>query len=221
MAMLLHIDTAVESASVCISKDAEALQLAVNNNQKDHAAWIHPAIQNILKDARLTGKDIDAIAVSIGPGSYTGLRIGLSAAKGLCFALGIPLITIGTLELMAYAVKETDADLICPLIDARRMEVFTAVYDKSMTEIQKPCAMVITKSSFSELLTSYKIIFCGNGRKKLQTLLPDGRNVTFSDEQATASHMCYPAYQSFMEKKFSDVTYTEPLYIKEFFSFLP
>ena len=216
MAILLHIDTAVDTASVCLSNDENPIKLAVNDNQKDHAAWLHNTIQHLLEEAGMTIKDLDAVAVSIGPGSYTGLRVGLSAAKGLCYALGIPLITPGTLEIMANAVKNKDADLICPLIDARRMEVFTAIYDSSLKEVKKPYAMIINESSFSEVLSSNKVIFCGNGRKKLQTVLSDN-NAIFSTDIATAVDMCPLSSRYFREKKFSDVAYTEPLYIKEFF----
>jgi tRNA threonylcarbamoyladenosine biosynthesis protein TsaB len=217
MAILLHIDTAVETASVCLSNDADPIKLAVNDNQKEHAAWLHPAIQRLLQEAAMTVKDLDAVAVSIGPGSYTGLRVGLSAAKGLCYALDIPLIATGTLEVMAGAVKNKDATLICPLIDARRMEVFTAVYDRSLTEIKKPYAMIINQSSFSELLSSNRVLFCGNGGKKLQAVLSDN-NAIFSTDIATAADMCPLSSRYFREKKFSDVAYTEPLYIKDFFS---
>lgn len=216
MAILLHIDTAVDTASVCLSNDENPIKLAVNDNQKDHAAWLHSTIQRLLQEAGMAIKDLDAVAVSIGPGSYTGLRVGLSAAKGLCYALGIPLITPGTLEIMANAVKNKDADLICPLIDARRMEVFTAIYDKSLVEVKKPYAMIINESSFLDVLSSNRVIFCGNGRKKLQTVLSDD-NAIFSTDIATAADMCPLSSRYFREKKFSDVAYTEPLYIKEFF----
>ncbi len=105
MAIILNIDTAVESASVCLAKEARSLQFAINSNQKDHASWLHATIQKIIAETGRNLKDIEAIAVTIGPGSYTGLRVGLSAAKGLCFALNIPLIAINTLEMMAYAVE--------------------------------------------------------------------------------------------------------------------
>ena len=121
MAILLHIDTALETASVCLSDNEKVIGLAINEKQKDHAAWLHPAILDLVQAAGLTVSDIEAIGISIGPGSYTGLRIGLSAAKGLCYALNIPLITVDTLYMMAHAIEENNADFICPLIDARRM----------------------------------------------------------------------------------------------------
>jgi tRNA threonylcarbamoyladenosine biosynthesis protein TsaB len=216
MAILLNIDTAMETASVCLSNNADAIKLAINDDQKDHAAWLHSTIQRLLQEAGMTTGDINAVAVSIGPGSYTGLRVGLSAAKGLCYALGIPLITPGTLEIMAHAIKNREVDLICPLIDARRMEVFTALFDKSLTEIKKPCAMIIDESSFSGILTSNRVVFCGSGRKKLQNVLSNN-NAIFSTDIATAADMCPLSYRYFQENKFSNVAYTEPLYVKEFF----
>ncbi|HET6995198.1 MAG TPA: tRNA (adenosine(37)-N6)-threonylcarbamoyltransferase complex dimerization subunit type 1 TsaB, partial [Chitinophagaceae bacterium] len=114
MAVLLNIDTALDTASVCLSGDGEQLGFLANERQKEHAAWLHTAIRDLLKTQSIDTGQLSAVAVSIGPGSYTGLRIGLSAAKGLCYALGIPLITVGTLEVMAFAAKENDTDLICP-----------------------------------------------------------------------------------------------------------
>ncbi|MEI9806684.1 MAG: hypothetical protein WDO16_01715 [Bacteroidota bacterium] len=142
---------------------------------------------------------------------------GCPQQKGLCYALDIPLITAGTLEIMAYAVKDEGAGLICPLVDARRMEVFTAIYDKSLAVIKKPCAMILHESSFSELLSSNTMIFCGNGSKKLQAILFNNHAI-FSTHTATASDMCHLSYRYYRENKFADTAYTEPLYIKEFFS---
>jgi tRNA threonylcarbamoyladenosine biosynthesis protein TsaB len=217
MAILLHIDTALETASVCLSDGPEIISLAKNENQKDHAAWLHTAIDKLLKGAGLDIDRLEAIAVSIGPGSYTGLRIGLSSAKGLCYALNVPLISVGTLEMMAEAVNKIDADLYCPLIDARRMEVFTAIYDQSITEIMPPTAMIVDKNSFVDLVSSNKIVFSGSGNNKLQSVLFHA-NAVFDSTIATAANLIPLANKFFIEKKFSDLAYTEPLYIKGFFS---
>ena len=217
MAIILNIDTAVETASVCLAKDNETLQFAINNNQKDHASWLHSTIQKIISDTGLTIKDIEAIAVTIGPGSYTGLRVGLSAAKGLCFALNIPLITVNTLEMMANAVRNEKADMICPLIDARRMEVFMAVYDKKMQELIKPCAMIIKPDSFDSLLASGKILFSGNGSKKLQEIIVHS-NAIFNNFIASAADMINLSEKRNFEKNFANLSYVEPFYIKEFYS---
>jgi tRNA threonylcarbamoyladenosine biosynthesis protein TsaB len=217
MAIILNIDTAVEIASVCLSNDTEVMKLAINESQKDHAAWLHSAIRDLTKDAGLQITDINAVAISIGPGSYTGLRIGLSAAKGLCYALNIPLIVINTLEMMAHSVKKVNADFICPMIDARRMEVFAAVYNKSLEEISKPFALIVDINSFADLLSSNKVIFCGNGSKKLQNILYHD-NAIFSDNVATAADLVHLSSKTFAKKKFANLAYTEPLYIKEFYS---
>src|ERR1051325_9884884 len=143
MALILNIDTAIETASICLSEDKNVLKFAINENQKDHAAWLSVAIKTLMKEAGIQLNQLNTIAVTIGPGSYTGLRVGLSAAKGLCYALNIPLITIGTLEMMAMAAKEEPVDLLCPMIDARRLEVFTAVYNKKMEEVRSPHSLIL------------------------------------------------------------------------------
>ena len=217
MAIILNIDTAISTASVCLSKEAQSLQFALNSNRQDHASWMHIAIKNVIAEARLNVKDLEAIAVTIGPGSYTGLRVGLSAAKGLCFALDIPLISVNTLEVMAYAVINEEADLFCPLIDARRMEVFMAVYDKNMEVIISPCAMIIAQNSFDILLASGKIIFSGNGSEKIKKVVCHP-NAIFKNSTTTAADMVNLSENKFVEKKFADIAYTEPFYIKEFYS---
>jgi len=214
MSFILNIDTAVDIASVCLSEDGEALQLVTNENQKDHAAWLHPAIEKILDGLKM--KDIRAVAVSIGPGSYTGLRVGLSTAKGLCYALNIPLITVGTLEVIAYAVKNEAVDLISPLIDARRNEVFAAVYNKVLQPLIAPQIMTINENSFAELLVEHKILFSGNGSKKLQIIISNN-NALFTNTSGNASHLAALSYKLFCKKEFADLAYTEPLYLKEFY----
>jgi len=217
MSLLLHIDTALDTASVFISRNGEVLQADINTEQKDHAAWLHPAIQAMLQQTGFSLGELEAVAVSIGPGSFTGLRVGLSAAKGFCYALKIPLIAVGTLELLASSVKDEATDLICPLIDARRMEVYTALYDKTMTEKIPPFALVIDESSFSEWLLQYHILFCGNGSKKLQSLI-SSKNASFTVHDAVAHAFARLSHKYFLEKKFADLAYSEPLYVKEFYT---
>lgn len=217
MALILHIDTALETASVCLSADENVIALALNKDQKDHASWLHNSIREMIikHDTRLTS--LQAISVSIGPGSYTGLRVGLSAAKGLCYALHIPLITTGTLQMIANAVKNEATDLICPLIDARRMEVYTAMYDQQMVEIEKPSAMIIDTTSFAGLLTNRKLIFTGSGSKKLQKIISH-TNASFIDTVVTAEQLVGFAYFSYLNQQFADLAYSEPLYLKDFYS---
>lgn len=217
MSLILNIDTAVDAASICLAKNGETLQMATNENQKDHASWLHVAIAKIIKEAGCVMTELQAVAVSIGPGSYTGLRIGLSTAKGLCYALNIPLITIGTLEMLAIAAKDEIGDMICPMIDARRTEVFTAMYDKNLKKIIEPQAMLLNEKSFAEFLSSNKIIFLGNGSNKLRSIISNN-NAFFSLAKANASHLAGLSNKNFIKKEFADLAYTQPLYLKEFYS---
>src|SRR5882762_5440642 len=145
MALILNIDTATELASVSLSKEGQSLALLQNKDQKDHASWLHPAIEKMMQETGFRMQELDAVAVTAGPGSYTGLRVGMAAAKGFCYALNIPLITESTLKVMAFAAREqTEPEgLYCPMIDARRMEVFTALYSTDLVEIIPATAMVI------------------------------------------------------------------------------
>jgi tRNA threonylcarbamoyladenosine biosynthesis protein TsaB len=219
MSLILNIDTSFDTASVCLAKGSNVLQLSFSANQKDHASWLHIAVVEMLQKNKYSIIDLEAVAVSVGPGSHTGLRIGLAAAKGFCYALHIPLITINTPEVIALAVKDEAAgcDFICPIIDARRMEVFTAVYDKSLHEKISVYTMIITKDSFSSLISSGKILFCGNGAKKLQNLISND-NAIFSNTIANASHLAQLSLNRFHIKEFADLAYAEPLYVKEFYS---
>jgi len=216
MNLILNIDTAVDVASVCLAGDGKVLQYDSNKTLKDHASWLHPAISKLLMDSGFSMPDLKAVAVSIGPGSYTGLRIGLSSAKGICYALNIPLIAIGTLDMMAFAVKDEGGNLICPMIDARRMEVFTALYDKDLKQLTEPSAMVIDENSFSEHLSAKKIIFHGNGSNKLRPIITNS-NAVFSPIQANAVHLAELSSPGFIKQEFADLAYIQPLYVKEFF----
>ena len=224
MPLLLNIDTATEHASICLSEGEKVIGLVESTEQKNHASFVQPAIQQLIAQAGITLNDINAIAVTSGPGSYTGLRVGLASAKGICYALQKPLILVNTLEVMAQAVLALyqsnqkviqNFTSICPLIDARRMEVFTAVYDISLQEIKAPHALLLDPLSFSSLLNN-GVIFTGSGRQKLEALIP-GKNAIFSDTQHNASHLATRALISYHANRFADLAYSEPLYVKEFF----
>ena len=217
MSLVLNIDTALDLASICLAHDGKELLSAVNENPQDHAGWLHKAILRTMDKSGYSLSKLEAVAVSIGPGSYTGLRVGLASAKGLCYAMNIPLITVNSLEMLAFSVKEKAPDLICPMIDARRMEVFTAVYNNLLIEEISPHAVIIDEKSFQSLLLSHKILFCGNGSKKLQSLITSG-NAYFSDRYATASDLALLSHNRFHNKEFANLAYTEPLYLKEFYS---
>lgn len=216
MGNILHIDSAVTTASFCWMKNGEPVLFDINNNQKDHAAWLHAAIQKGMATSKLTMKELDAIAISIGPGSYTGLRVGLSAAKGFSYALNIPLITVNTLEMMAHSVMDK-ADFICPMIDARRMEVFTALYDKNLQEAAKPCAMILEPNSFRDLVENNSVAFTGNGSEKFKKIFTHPHAI-FNHNVATAKDMVAIAEKKYVNKNFADLAYVEPFYIKEFYT---
>ncbi|MDX1956508.1 MAG: tRNA (adenosine(37)-N6)-threonylcarbamoyltransferase complex dimerization subunit type 1 TsaB [Chitinophagaceae bacterium] len=215
---ILAIDTAQESASVCIAKDKHLVAIRTNNNQKDHAVWIHNALEEIRIEAGIAWNELDAVAISNGPGSYTGLRVGLSTAKGLCYTLDKPLITIGTLEMMAWGMKELATDLICPLIDARRMEVYYAVYDKALLPIEEPSAKILQQKSFDNYIYDRQIVFAGSGSFKLKELMHGHENATFINLMFDSSLLILPSLDKYLKGQFADLAYVEPLYVKEFYS---
>ncbi|MEY3325019.1 MAG: tRNA ((37)-N6)-threonylcarbamoyltransferase complex dimerization subunit type 1 TsaB [Bacteroidota bacterium] len=217
MSFILHIDTAGQTASIAISANDTLLVEKLNTNQFDHASWIHTAIQEAMLEVNLPLEKLDAISVTIGPGSYTGLRVGLSTAKGLCYALEKPLITIPTLQLMASVIECNTNTWICPMIDARRMEVYYAMYDQALNEIQPAQALILNTESFLAELETHKIIFCGNGMEKFKPLCSSA-NASFSSASATAAAMIPIALGKLLKKEFADLAYCTPLYVKEFYS---
>ena len=217
MALILNIDTSQETASLCIARDEELLGLKINEQQHDHASWIHTAIKELLAETGFVLSEIDAIAVTIGPGSYTGLRVGLATAKGLCFALSKPLIAIPTLEMMAYAAHFTTAALICPMIDARRMEVYAAIYDKNMNVVVPAEAVILEPATYASYITAHPVCFCGSGSIKLQTILQT-QHAHYEDIPFSAVHMAPLSNRRFHLQDFASLAYAEPLYIKEFYT---
>jgi tRNA threonylcarbamoyladenosine biosynthesis protein TsaB len=217
MALILNIDTAIDVASLCLAKDAEVLSIAKNERQKDHAMWVHVAIKEILEKNNLDITTVDAIAVTGGPGSYTGLRIGMATAKGICYALNKPLITLNTLLVMTNAAKKESGDLLCPMIDARRMDVFTALYSKDLQTIKEPAAITLNEKSFDEELVNHSICFFGNGSDKFRSIIKNEK-AFFSIINMDASHMVTLSENKFRQKEFADLAYAEPLYLKEFYT---
>lgn len=217
MALILNIDTAIETASVSLAKEGRELSIVKNEKQKDHAAWLHLAIKEIFEKNNLELKNVDAIAVTGGPGSYTGLRIGMATAKGICYGLNKPLITLNTLQVMANAAREESTDLLCPMIDARRMEVFTALYSKDLQIIKKPAAIELNEKSFDEKLSANSICFFGNGSKKFQAIKNDVHAI-FREINSDASSMIVLSEEKFYQGEFADLAYSEPLYLKEFYT---
>ena len=221
MALILHIDTATGQAVVSIAKDGNLLQQRLNSRAMDHATWIHTAIRDLADTGSILQlQDIEAVAIVAGPGSYTGLRVGMATAKGLCYALDLPLISLSTLKLMAYATSKdaSPSDLLCPMLDARRLEVFTALYDSSLQELIPPCAMILDDQSFSDWLQTHKIVFSGDGSHKWKALTQHP-NAGFTSQSYSAYDIALMAERAFNAGEFSDLAYTDPIYLKEFYSY--
>jgi len=217
VSLLLNIDTSIQTSSVCLARNDIPITLKANSSQKDSAAWLHIAIKEILDEQNISSGQLDAIAVTGGPGSYTGLRVGMATAKGLCYALNKPLIVLNTLVTMAYAAKGEDADLFCPMIDARRMEVFTAVYDRHLNTALPPANIVLNESSFREWLEKKRMLFFGNGSIKSQSVISH-KHALFADIEVNAATMVPLSFKSALDKNFADLAYVEPFYCKDFHS---
>jgi tRNA threonylcarbamoyladenosine biosynthesis protein TsaB len=218
--MLLLIETSGSSAAVALSEEGNILSREENPQQKEHAAWLHPAIKRVLAAGRKGMGDLQAVAVSAGPGSYTGLRVGMAAAKGICYAMNIPLIAVNTLELMATAMvplAEKEKALICPMIDARRNEVFTAVYTAEMKEIQAPQALILDKTSFEDVLKGNRVIFSGSGSGKWK-ILTSSPQAVFATQINVIESFALISSHYFAEKRWTELTGSEPIYLKEFYT---
>ena len=217
---ILQINTALREATAGIGVNGALLELQTNSSQLEHAAFLHPAIEALCQKLKIALSDLSAVAVMNGPGSYTGLRVSLAAAKGICFALNIPLICINTLDWIAYGNRDAKADLICPMIDARRMEVFTAVYNKNLEYITKPAPLILEESSFSALLESNRIAFMGDGAAKWAEQCLHA-NALFPEACQDASHFNTLAFKAFETGNFANLITAEPFYLKGFHSTQP
>jgi tRNA threonylcarbamoyladenosine biosynthesis protein TsaB len=225
MPLILNIDTATENAMICLSENETIIAVEENHDQKNHAAFVQPAIEKLFNSTNLKLQNIDTVSVTAGPGSYTGLRVGLASAKGLCYALHKPIILINTLDVMAKSIireiknqkSENTNTLFCPMIDARRMEVFTAIYDMQLHPILQPSAIIINKESFAEELLKHSIIFAGNGSIKLKALICH-KNAIFSSIQHNASDLSGLSLDAYNNKQFTELAYCEPFYLKEFYT---
>jgi tRNA threonylcarbamoyladenosine biosynthesis protein TsaB len=219
MGLILNIDTATEKASICLALNGESLALAENFTQNSHAAWLHPAIEQMMSDTGYTLRQLQAVAVTAGPGSYTGLRVGMAAAKGFCFALAIPFIAEDTLKTMAFAAKEQldEIDLLCPMIDARRLEVFTAMFDKEGTTLMPSTAMVVDENSFSSWLIDRRVSFFGGGSGKCKPIILNP-NAAFVEVNYHAGYLGILSFYRYLRQEFTVLAYSEPAYTKEFYT---
>ena len=220
MAFILNIETSTDVCSVALTHEGEVVDHHENYDGRTHATLLSAYIQDALKYVRSREIKLDAVAVSIGPGSYTGLRIGLSEAKGLAFGLGLPLIGINTLKLLTTSAmfKEffDDDELFVPMIDARRMEVYAAVYNSALEAVVEPQPMIIDENSFSDLLVDHKLVLFGNGADKVKKVISHSNAVFLPDIKPVALDMAVLSEMSFRKKDFIDVAYSTPLYLKEF-----
>jgi tRNA threonylcarbamoyladenosine biosynthesis protein TsaB len=227
--MIICLETATNLCSVALCDSAGVISLKESNESKSHASMLTVFIEEILKENGIRAGDVEAIAVSKGPGSYTGLRIGVSVAKGIAYAASIPLIGIETTLSMFWGIsgnrmksQETDMNtLFCPMLDARRMEVYYAIYDAVGKTIKDISAEIITEDSFSNIPESQKIIFFGDGAAKCKEVV-NRTNIHFADDfRISASHMHRPVIQAFNKRHFEDVAYFEPFYLKDFITSKP
>lgn len=230
MATILCIETSTTVCSVAICQDGKVLFLQEISNGYVHAEKLLPFISDVINESGIRKKDIQAVAVSSGPGSYTGLRIGVSTAKGLCYALDLPLISVSTLQALAWKVKDDVSKLakqnqpilFCPMIDARRMEVYTALYDGNLQEVMKVSATILDRETFSDYFKEHRIYFTGDGAEKCRSIFAEQNHAEFDlQSAASASTMCELAEIAYNAGRFENLALFEPFYLKEYKSGKP
>lgn len=224
MALILNIETATPLCTVALTSNGKLLAIRESYQDKSHASELTVFIDEVLQEAKKLISDIDAVAVGKGPGSYTGLRIGVSTAKGICYGLQKPLIAVGTLDILIRQAKLTGWEyskhnfpkLLCPMIDARRMEVFTCIEDEYGKTIEPVQARIIDRNSFDLYLSNYTLLFFGSGIDKCRTYLDHPNAVFLQDIYPTSTALGNIAEEKFMNSGFEDIAYFEPFYLKDF-----
>jgi len=221
MATILNIETSTEVCSVALTSEGQILEHHENYDGQTHATLLSAYVKDALEYVHTRELKLDAVAVSIGPGSYTGLRIGLSEAKGLAFGLEVPLIGVNTLQLLVVTAMfhnffDDDDILYVPMIDARRMEVYTAAYDNALEAVIQPQAMILDENSFADILKDHKVVFMGNGSTKARDVIKHPNAMFIDGVKPVALEMTALAEKAFRESRFIDVAYSTPLYLKEF-----
>ena len=216
MAIILCLETSTTNCSVALSVDGQIKVIREENNQKfSHAEKLHVFIDEVLQEADIDKRQVNAVAISKGPGSYTGLRIGVSAAKGLCFALDIPLISTFTLEVLAQQVENKDCYIV-PMLDARRMEVYSAVFNSEKKQIRETQAEILNENSFQDYLTERKVIFLGDGAAKFAPLCSHQNAIFLTEKFPSSADMAPLAEAKYKISDFENIAYFEPFYLKEF-----
>jgi len=225
MATILIIETSTEVCSVALTRDGKLLDLIESKEGQNHARLTTVFAEQLLSRNNIKPGELSAVAVSKGPGSYTGLRIGVSTAKGICYASQIPLIAVGTLEAMAkhvalnhaaYHIPEKLSTLYCPMIDARRMEVYSMLLDKNGTTLKPISANIIEESFLADELRENQIVFFGNGAEKCKETITSPNALFVSQVEASAKHICELVWLAYNQKQFEDLAYFEPFYLKDF-----
>jgi tRNA threonylcarbamoyladenosine biosynthesis protein TsaB len=219
MALILHIDTALQQANIGIADNGTLLVNIQNEDQYNHASFVQPAIQKALQQLNINIAQIDAVGVTAGPGSYTGLRVAMASAKGLCYALNKPLLFANTLEVMTIAAIEkfSGFDLYCPMIDARRNEVYTSLYSSSLKVVMPTTALILETTSFEKTLQNSKILYFGNGSIKFNTMIVQDANAFFEEVNYNGTHLATALFNSYKHNDFQQLAYSQPLYVKEFY----
>ncbi len=225
MALILNIETSTENCSVCLAKDGQVLSLEEECSEKYiHSERLHPFILEVMNEAGKALSDLNAVAVNKGPGSYTGLRIGVSAAKGLAYTLDIPLISASSLDVLVAGFAQNCSvksdDLIVPMLDARRMEVYTVIYSAKLTQISMIEARIIEAGSLDHL-EAEKVYIFGTGAAKCQSVLSKEKYVFEGPEYPSAAALARLSETKFLSRKFEDTAYFEPFYLKEFIAGKP
>ena len=222
MKHILNIDTTLEQAYISIAQNGIELVSAYNKDQREHATFLQIAVKDLIEKAGISLSDLDAIAVTAGPGSYTGIRVGLASAKGLAYSLKIPLISINTLEAMADLItRQVESEglgedvLICPMIDARRMEVFTGIYDQSGKVILAPSAMILEENSFEKYLINKKMAFWGSGTEKWQKICISD-NAYFPTLAINQLYLNMLSFTKYSMEDFVSIGYADAVYLKDF-----
>lgn len=226
MAVILQIETSTTVCSAVLSQNSVCIMERTEFSGLSHATMLSLFLQEMSDFLRKEKLTIDAVSVSCGPGSYTGLRIGVSSAKGLCYGWNVPLIAVDTLSVLCEGLLEKgvmldEDDLLCPMIDARRMEVYTAFYNKELEQVMPVVAMVISEESFADVLKNHRVYFFGNGAEKCCKVLKHQNAVFVPDILPLARNMTKLSATFFAQEKFQDVAYFEPFYLKDFIATLP
>lgn len=224
MARILNIETSTSVCSIAVAVDGKVIAIKESDNSYSHSEQITIFCQEVLQASKFELSDIDAVAVSMGPGSYTGLRIGVSTAKGFCYSLDVPLIAVSTIESMAYGISllGNEKTYYSPMIDARRMEVYNAIYDSDFNEVLPIDARIIDSTSFEDVLSGNEVVFAGDGAKKCIEFLGQNKNAIFIDDfNPSSKYIAHLANEKFKKSEFADTAYFEPFYLKDFVAGIP